>query len=112
MEIGFLLSIFLIPRTILVIVRGVRTPMPLAQVVMLLEMDFLGDPCHRFGTRFLLPILALVRSFLGRFQLGILMVTNTLNCLKRRTKQTQVHWGHTLLIEIVLVLPLDRAHPQ
>jgi hypothetical protein len=87
-------------------------PHALAQVAMLLRTDFLGDLGHRFGTRLLFPILALVRSFLGRFQLDLLLGTNMLNRLKRHKKQMQVHMHHTLLIEIVLVLPLDRTHPQ
>jgi hypothetical protein len=64
-EIGLLLSVFLIPTTITIVVHGVRTPMLLALVAMLLEMDFLGSPGHRLGTRMLLPILALVISILG-----------------------------------------------
>jgi hypothetical protein len=43
---------------------------------MLLETHFLGNPGHRLGTRMLLPFLALVRSFLGRFQLGLLVGTD------------------------------------
>jgi hypothetical protein len=70
-EIGFLLSVCLIPTTILDIVRGVHAPMLLAQVAMPLETDFLGDSGHRFHTRLLLPILALVRNFLGRLDLAI-----------------------------------------
>ncbi len=97
-EIGFPLSVFLIPMTIFGIVHGARAPMPLAQIAMLLEMDFLGNPGHRFGTRMLLLFLALVRSFLGRFQLGLLMGTKAFNPLKRHEKQMQVHQRHTLLI--------------
>jgi hypothetical protein len=111
-EIRFLLSVLLVPTTILGIVYGLCTPMLLAQVAMLHKTDFSGDPGRRFGTLLLLPILTLVRSFLGRFQLGLLLGTNVLNCLKRCKKQTQIHRRHALLGKIVLVLPLDRTYPQ
>ncbi len=45
--------------------HGVRAPMLLAQAAMLLEMDLLGNPGRRLGTRILLPFLVLVRSFFG-----------------------------------------------
>ncbi len=86
MQIGFLLFVFLIPTTIPGIGCGVHAPILLAQVAMLLEMDFLGNPGHRFGTRMLLPFLSLVRSFLRRFQLNILMGTDALNCFKQLEK--------------------------
>jgi hypothetical protein len=56
--------------------------MPLAQVAMLLEMDLLGNPGHRLSTRMLLPFLALVRSFLGRFQLGLPVGVDALDHFK------------------------------
>jgi hypothetical protein len=56
--------------------------MPLAQVAMLLKVDFLGNPGHRLGTRMFLPFLALVRSFLRRFQLGLLVGADALDHLK------------------------------
>jgi hypothetical protein len=68
------------------IARGVHLPTPLAQIAMLLKTNFLGNPCRRFGTIMLLPLLALVRSFLQRFQPGLLMGTNVFNCLKRHDK--------------------------
>jgi hypothetical protein len=111
-EMGFLLSIFLMSTTIPGIVHGVPTPMLLAQVAMLLKTDFLGNPGRRLGTRMLFPYIAFVRSFLGRFRLGLLVGTDAFNCFKKREKQTQVNWCHTLLIEIVMVLSLDRAHTQ
>ncbi len=72
-EIRFLLSVFLKPTTITSVVHGIRAPMPLAQVAMLLERDLLGNPGHGLGTRMLLPFLTFVRSFLRRFQLGHLV---------------------------------------
>jgi hypothetical protein len=82
MEIGFLLSIFLKPTTIMSVVHGTCAPMPLAQVAVLLEIDLLGNPDRRLGTRTLLPFLALVRSFLGRFWFGLLVGSDALDCLK------------------------------
>ncbi len=49
------------------IVHGIRAPMLLSQVAMLLKMDLLGNPGCRLGTRMPLSFLTLVRSFLGRF---------------------------------------------
>jgi hypothetical protein len=48
-ELGLLLSVFLKPTTITSVVGGIRIPMPLAQFVILLKADFLGNPgrCHR-----------------------------------------------------------------
>jgi hypothetical protein len=60
--------------------------MLLAQVAMLLETHFLGNPGRRLGTRMLLPFLALARSFLGRFQLGLLVGTDAFNHFKQCEK--------------------------
>ncbi len=64
-EIGFLLSVLLEPTTIISIVHGICTPMLLAQVAVLLKMDFLGNPGRRICTRAFLPFLALVGRLLG-----------------------------------------------
>ncbi len=72
-EIGFLLSVLLKPTTITSVMRGIRAPMLLAQVAMLLEANFLGHPDHSLGTRAFLPFLALVRRLLGRFQFALLV---------------------------------------
>ncbi len=66
-EIGFLLFVLLKPTTITSVVRGIRAPMLLAQVAVLLKTDFLGNPGRRIGTRMFLPFLALVGRLLGRF---------------------------------------------
>jgi hypothetical protein len=66
-EIGFLLSILFKPTTITSVVRGIRAPMLIAQVTMLLKADFLGNPDRGIGTRAFLPFLILVRRLLGRF---------------------------------------------
>ncbi len=47
--------------------HGIHAPMPLSQVAMLLEADYLGNPGRRLGTRMFLSFLALVGSLLGRF---------------------------------------------
>ncbi len=64
------------------------------------------------STRAFLPFLTLVRSLLGGFCLALLVGTHTLDCLQRSENPVHVHWGNTFLIEVVLVLPLDRAHTQ
>jgi hypothetical protein len=50
-EMGFLLSAFLKPTTITSVVHGIRAPMLLAQVAMLLEADFLRNPGRRLRTQ-------------------------------------------------------------
>ncbi len=55
--------------------------MLLAQVAMLLEADFLGNPGRRLGIRTFLSFLALVSNFLGRFQFGLLLGADTLDSL-------------------------------
>ncbi len=62
--------------------HGIRAPMLLAQVAMLLEVDFLGNPGCRLHTRMFLPFLALGRSFLRKFLFGLLVGADALNPLK------------------------------
>jgi hypothetical protein len=66
-EIGFLLSVFFKPTTLTCVMRGIRAPMLLAQVAMLLKANFLGHSDRSLGTRAFLPFLALVRRLLKRF---------------------------------------------
>jgi hypothetical protein len=66
-EIRFVLSVLLKPTTITSVVRGIRAPMLLAQVAILLKANFFGHPDRSLGTRAFLPFLALVRRLLGRF---------------------------------------------
>jgi hypothetical protein len=111
-EIRFLLSVFLKPTTITSVVRGIRTPMLLAQVAMLLEANFLRQPDRSLGTRVFLPFLALVRKLLGRFQFALLVGADTFDRFQLSEKRAHVHWRHALLVHVVLVLPLERAHMQ
>jgi hypothetical protein len=67
MEIRFLLSVFLKPTALTCVVRGIRTPMLLAQVAMLLESNLLWHTDRGLGTRSFLTFLALVRRLLGIF---------------------------------------------
>jgi hypothetical protein len=112
MEIRFLLSIFLKPTAGTCVVRGIRTPMLLAQVAMLLEANLLWHTDRGLGTRSFLTFLALVRRLLRRFQFALLVGTHAFNCLQRSEKQAHVHRSHTFLVKVVLVLPLDGAHTQ
>ncbi len=89
-----------------------RTPIFLAQLARLLKMDFLvsllcGTITGPLGSR-----LVLVRSFLARWCMGLLMGTYMLNSLKRSLKRTHVHGSHTLFLQVVLVLPLVQTHPE
>jgi hypothetical protein len=63
-EIRFLLFVLFKPMTITSVVHGICIPMLLAQVAMLLEADFLGNPDCRIGTRVFLLFLALLRRLL------------------------------------------------
>ncbi len=90
-EIGFLLSILFEPTTITSVVRGIYAPMLLAQVAVLLKLDFLGDPGRRIGTRALLPFLALVGRLLGRFQFALLVGADTFDHFpKVRSKRMSI----------------------
>ncbi len=111
-EIGFLLSVFLKPTTIASVVRGIRAPMLLAQVAMLLEANFLGHPDLSLGTRAFLPFLALVRRLLGRFRFSLLVGADAFDCFQQSEKRVHVHQRHALLVHVLLVLPLERAHTQ
>jgi hypothetical protein len=82
-EIGLLLSVFLEPTTIMSVVCGIRAPMLLAQVAMLLNVGFPGNPGRRIGTRTFLPFLPLVGSLLGRLQFGLLVGAEALDCLQQ-----------------------------
>ncbi len=86
--------------------------MLLAQVAMLLKADFLGNPDRGIGTRALLPFLALVRRLLRRFQFALLVGADAFDCFQQSQKQVHVYWHHALLVHVVLVLPVERAHTQ
>ncbi len=111
-EIGFLLSMFFKPTTPTCVVHGIHAPMLLAQVIMLLKANLLGHTDRSLGTRAFLPLLALVRRLLRRFRFAFLVGADAFNHLQRNEKQAHVHWRHALLVHIVLVLPLERAHTQ
>jgi hypothetical protein len=111
-EIRFLFSVFLKPMTIMSVVHGICTPMLLEQVTMLLEANFLGHPDRSLGTRAFLPFLALVRRLLGRFQFALLVGANAFDHFQLSEKRAYVNRHHALLVHVVLVLPLERAHMQ
>ena len=111
-EIEFLFSVLFKPMTIMSVVGGISTTMLLAQVAMLLKADFLGNPGGRFGTRALLPFFALVGRLFGRFQFALLGGADAVDCFQQSQKRAHVHRHHALLIHVVLVLPLERAHTQ
>ncbi len=109
-KIGFLLSVLFKPMTITSVVRGICAPMLLAQVSMLFEADFLGNPDCRIGTRAFLPFLILVRRLLRRFRFALLVGADAFDRFQRSQKQAHDHRRHALLVCILLVLPLERAH--
>jgi hypothetical protein len=111
-EIQFLLSVLFKPMTITSVVCGTHAPMLLALVAVLLKADFLWNPGRRIGTRAFLPFLALVGRLLGRFQLALLVCADAFDCFQQSQKRAHVHQRHALLVHVVLVLPLKRAHMQ
>jgi hypothetical protein len=72
-KIGFLLSVLFKPMTITSVVHGICTTMLLAQVPMLLKVDFLENPDRGIGFRTFLPFFALVRRLLRRFRFALLV---------------------------------------
>jgi hypothetical protein len=89
-----------------------RAPMFLAQLARLLKMDFLGSLLHDSSTGLLGSSLVLVSSFLARWRMGFLRGTYVLNTLERNLKRTHVHGSHALFLQVVLILPLVRTHPE
>ncbi len=89
-----------------------HAPIFLAQLARLLKTNFLvsllcGSITGPLGSR-----LVLVRSFSARWHMGLLMGTYTPDSLKRSLKSTHVHRSHPLFLQVVLVLPLVRTHPE
>jgi hypothetical protein len=105
-EVGFQCSVFLILAAILGSVRSMRTPMFLAQLTGLLEMDFLGNLHCGSNTGPLGSCLVLVRSFFTGWCMGFLVSTYRLNSLEISLKSMHVHGSHALFLQVVLVLPL------
>jgi hypothetical protein len=110
MEIGYFCSVFLVPTTIIGVVHGMRTPMLLAEVAMLLDASFLGNLARILGTRPLVSFLALVRMLLVGLCIGSFLGTYALNSLERHEKQTFVHGSHSFLVKVELILPQVWAH--
>jgi hypothetical protein len=104
--------IFLVPAKIFGGVPSMRAPMFLAQLARRIKMDFLGSLLCGSSTGLLSSCLVLVRSSLARLRMGFLGGTNALNSLKRSLKRTHVHGSHALSLQVVLILPLVRTHPE
>ncbi len=69
--------------TIPSVVHGIRAPMLLAQVAMILKTDFLGNPGHRISIRVFLPSLALVGRLFGRFRFAPLVGADAFDRLQQ-----------------------------
>ncbi len=80
--IGLLLFVLIKSTTITSVVHGIHTPMLLAQVAVLLKMDFHGNPGRRIGTRAFLPFLVLLGRLLGRFWFALLVGADEFDCLQ------------------------------
>jgi hypothetical protein len=75
-------------------------------------MDFLGNLLCSSSNGPLGSCLALLKSFLAGWRMGFLLVTHALNSLKRSLKRMHVHGSHPFFVEVVLILPLVRTHPE
>jgi hypothetical protein len=111
-EIGFCRLVFFILAAIFGSVRSMRAPIFLAQLARLLETDFLVSLLSGTITGLLGSHIVLVRSFLAGWCMGLLMGTYTLDSPKRSLKRMHVHGSHPLFLQVVLVLPLVRTHPE
>ncbi len=111
-KIGFCCHIFLILAAIFGSVRSMRAPKFLAQLARLLKTDFLVSLLRGTITGLLGSCLILVRSFFAGLHMGLLMGTYVLDSLERSLKRTHVHGSHTLFLQVILVLPLVRTHPE
>jgi hypothetical protein len=111
-EIGFCRPIFLVLAAIFGSMQSMRTPIFLAQLARLLKTDFLGNLPRGSITGPLGSRLVLIRSFLAGWLMGLLVGTYTLNSLERSLKRMHVHGSHALFLQVVLVLPLVRTHPE
>ncbi len=89
-----------------------RAPMFLAQLARLFKTDFLVSLLCGTITGPLGSCLVLVRSFLAGWCISFLRGTSALDSFERSLKRTQVHGSHTLFLQVVLVLPLVRTHPE
>jgi hypothetical protein len=111
-EISSCRPVFLILAAIFGSMSSMRAPIFLAQLARLLETYFLVSLLCGTITGPLGSCLVLVRSFLAGWRMGLLMGTYMLNSLKRSLKRTDVHGSHTLFLQVILVLPLMRTHPE
>jgi hypothetical protein len=89
-----------------------RAPKFLAQLARLLETDFLVSLLCGTITGPLGSCLILVRSFLAGWCVGFLMCTYALDSFEGSLKRMRVHGSHTLFLQVVLILPLVRTHPE
>jgi hypothetical protein len=112
MEISFCRCVFLILAAIFGSVRSMRVPKFLARLARLLKSDFLVSLLCGTITGPIGSCLVLVRSVLAGWCMGLLMGTITLNSPKRSLKRTHVHGSHTLFLQVILILPLVRTHPE
>ncbi len=85
----------------------------LAQLAGPLKTNFLGNLLHGSSTGLLSSCLVLVlRSFLAGLCMGFLGGTHAPNSFEKSLKRTHVHGSHALFLQLVLILPLVRTHPE
>jgi hypothetical protein len=111
-DIGFHHSIFLVLAACFGSVRSMITPIFLAQLTGPLKTDFLGSLLCGSSTGPLSSCLILARSFLAGLRMGFLGGTHVLNSIERCLKRMHVHESHAIFLQVVLIVPLVRTHPE
>ncbi len=112
MEISFYRPILFVPAAILGSMHRMCAPIFFLKLAGLLKTDFLGNPHHGSSTGPLGSRLVLLRSFLTRWHMGFLVSTYVLISLERSLKSMHVHGSHAPFLQVVLILPLVRTHPE
>ncbi len=87
-------------------------PIFLAQLARLLKMGFLGSLLRGSVTGLLGSCLVLVRSFLTGWHMRFLRGTYALDSFERSLIRMHVHGSHSHFLQVVLILPLVRTHPE
>jgi hypothetical protein len=111
-EIGFCHPVFLILAAIFGSMHSMHVPIFLAQLARLLKTDLLVSLLCGTINGLLGSCLVLVRSFLAGWRIGFLRGTYALNSFKKSLKRMDVNGSHTLFLQVLLILPLVRTHPE
>jgi hypothetical protein len=100
--------------TILGVVCGLRAPMLLVEVAMLLSASFLGGSGHRLGTRSLFLFLPFLEAFLVdcAFDLSLTHVCSIASRDMRSEHMFTIYRRHAILVKVELILQRMWAHSK